>query len=127
MALEKGKTSGYLVAILGLFETLMPFFTAIANSALVMFMGILTILGGLGMASGYKWGYVLAFLSAFGLTVVSFTVSYNMLALVIALILLFYLIYVAKDYGFAKRINRVAPEAHYIADAQRVHSHYVED
>jgi hypothetical protein len=45
--------------------------------------------------------------------------------LLLALILLFYMIYVSKNYGYAKRAFRPR-EPHYISDAERVHRHYVE-
>jgi len=73
-----------------------------------------------------KWGYLLAFVADTSLLVYSFAMSYNVVVLLFALILLFYLIYVAKDYGFAKRAYK-PKEPHYISDAERVHKHFVED
>jgi len=113
------------VAIFGLLEAVLPFIMGTGSNAVVLTLGILTLLGGLGMYNMAKWGYLLAFAADVVLIVFSFAVSYNIVMLLLALILLFYLIYVAKDYGFAKRAFRPR-EPHYISDAERAHRHYVE-
>jgi predicted membrane protein len=126
MQLSTGKTPGIIVALFGLLETVLPFLMGTTANAVVLALGILTLLGGLGMYSMSKWGYLLAFVADTALLVYSFAVAYNVVVLLFALILLFYLIYVAKDYGFAKRAYK-PKEPHYISDAERVHRHFVED
>ncbi len=125
MQLSTGKTPGIIVALFGLLEAVLPFLMGTAN-AVVLALGVLTLFGGLAMYSMSKWGYLLAFVADTGLLVYSFAVAYNIVVLLFALILLFYLIYVAKDYGFAKRAYK-PKEPHYISDAERVHRHFVED
>jgi predicted membrane protein len=126
MQLSTGKTPGMVVALFGLLESLLPFFMGTGTNAIVLTLGILTLLGGLAMYNMSKWGYLLAFIADTGLIVYSFAVAYNMVILLFALILLFYLIYVAKDYGFAKRAFKPR-EPHYISDAERAHEHYVRE
>lgn len=126
MQLSTGKTPGMVVALFGLLESLLPFFMGTGTNAIVLILGILTLLGGLAMYNMSKWGYLLAFIADTGLIVYSFAVAYNMVILLFALILLFYLIYVAKDYGFAKRAFKPR-EPHYISDAERAHEHYVRE
>jgi len=123
--LNMGKTPGMIVAIFGLLEAVLPFIMGTGSSTVVLALGILTLLGGLGMYNMAKWGYLLAFAADVVLIVYSFAVSYNVVVLLLALILLFYLIYVSKNYGFAKRAFRPR-EPHYISDAERIHRHYVE-
>jgi len=123
--LNTGKTPGMIVALFGLLEAILPFIMGTGSSTVVLVLGILTLLGGLGMYNTAKWGYLLAFVADVVLIVYSFAVSYNVVMLLLALILLFYLVYVGKDYGFAKRAFRPR-EPHYISDAERVHRHYVE-
>jgi len=123
--LNTGKTPGMIVALFGLLEAVLPFIMGTGSNAVVLALGILTLLGGLGMYNMAKWGYLLAFAADVVLIVYSFAVSYNVVVLLLALILLFYLIYVSKNYGFAKRAFRPR-EPHYISDAERVHRHYVE-
>jgi predicted membrane protein len=125
-SLEGSKTPGYIVALFGLLEAILPFLTGTTSNALVLTLGVLTLLGGLGMATMAKWGYILAFFADVSLITVTFAVSYNVVELLLGLILLFYLIYVAKNYGFAKKVFR-PKEAHYVADAEMYHKHYVED
>jgi predicted membrane protein len=126
MQLSTGKTPGIIVALFGLLETVLPFMMGTTANTVVLTLGILTLLGGLAMYNMSKWGYLLAFMADTGLLVYSFAVNYNMVVLLFALILLFYMIYVAKDYGFAKRAFKPR-EPHYISDAERAHRHYVED
>ena len=126
MQLSTGKTPGIIVALFGLLETVLPFLMGTTANTVVLTLGILTLLGGLAMYNLSKWGYLLAFVADTTLLVYSFAVAYNMVVLLFALILLFYLIYVAKDYGFAKRAYKPR-EPHYISDAERVHKHFVED
>ncbi len=126
MQLSTGKTPGIIVALFGLLESVLPFLMGTTANAVVLTLGILTLLGGLAMYNMSKWGYLLAFVADTTLLVYSFAVAYNMVVLLFALILLFYLIYVAKDYGFAKRAFK-PKEPHYISDAERVHKHFVED
>jgi len=126
MQLNTGKTPGIIVALFGLLETVLPFMMGTTANTVVLTLGILTLLGGLAMYNLSKWGYLLAFVADTTLLVYSFAVAYNMVVLLFALILLFYLIYVAKDYGFAKRAYK-PKEPHYISDAERVHKHFVED
>jgi predicted membrane protein len=126
MQLSTGKTPGIIVALFGLLETVLPFLMGTGANAVVLTLGILTLLGGLAMYGMSKWGYLLAFIADTGLLVYSFAVAYNIVVLLFALILLFYLIYIAKDYGFAKRAFKPR-EPHYISDAERVHKHFVED
>ena len=123
--LKMGKTPGMIVAIFGLLETILPFIMGTGSNAVVMVLGILMLIGGLGMYIMAKWGYLLAFVADTGLIIFSFAVTYNIVVLLLALVLLFYLIYVAKDYGYAKRAFKPR-EPHYISDAERVHRHYVE-
>ena len=125
MQLNAGKTPGTIVALFGLLEAILPFIMGTGSNAVVLALGILTLLGGLGMYNMAKWGYLLAFAADVVLLVYSFAVSYNVVMLLLALILLFYLIYVSKNYGFAKRAFRPR-EPHYISDAERAHRHYVE-
>ena len=125
MQLNTGKTPGMIVALFGFLEAVLPFIMGTGSNAVVMALGILTLLGGIAMYSMSKWGYLLAFVADIGLVVYSFAVAYNMVVLLLALILLFYLIYVSKNYGFAKRAFRPR-EPHYISDAERAHRHYVE-
>jgi len=125
MQLNTGKTPGMIVALFGFLEAVLPFIMGTGSNAVVMALGILTLLGGIAMYNMSKWGYLLAFVADIGLVVYSFAVAYNMVVLLLALILLFYLIYVSKNYGFAKRAFRPR-EPHYISDAERVHRHYVE-
>jgi len=124
--LGTGKTPGIIVALFGLLETVLPFMMGTTMNAVVLTLGILTLLGGLAMYNMSKWGYLLAFVADTGLIVYSFAVAYNMIILLFALILLFYLIYVAKDYGYAKRAFK-PKEPHYISDAERAHEHYVRE
>lgn len=126
MQLSTGKTPGIIVALFGLLETVLPFLMGTTANAVVLALGVLTLLGGLAMYNTSKWGYLLAFVADTTLLVYSFAVAYNMVVLLFALLLLFYLIYVAKDYGFAKRAYKPR-EPHYISDAERVHRHFVED
>jgi len=126
MQLSMGKTPGIIVALFGLLETVLPFFMGTGANTVVLVLGLLTLFGGLGMYAMSKWGYLLAFVADTALLVYSFAVAYNMIVLLFALLLLFYLIYVAKDYGFAKRAFK-PKEPHYISDAERVHRHFVED
>jgi predicted membrane protein len=126
MQLNMGKTPGIIVALFGLLETVLPFLMGTTANAVVLTLGLLTLLGGLAMYNMSKWGYLLAFVADTTLLVYSFAVAYNMVVLLFALLLLFYLIYVAKDYGFAKRAYK-PKEPHYISDAERVHKHFVED
>ena len=126
MQLSTGKTPGIIVALFGLLETVLPFLMGTATNAVVLALGLLTLLGGLAMYNMSKWGYLLAFIADTSLLVYSFAVAYNVVVLLFALLLLFYLIYVAKDYGFAKRAFK-PKEPHYISDAERVHKHFVED
>jgi predicted membrane protein len=126
MQLSTGKTPGIIVALFGLLETVLPFMLGTTTNTVVLTLGILTLLGGLAMYGMSKWGYLLAFVADTGLLVYSFAVAYNVVVLLFALILLFYLIYIAKDYGFAKRAFKPR-EPHYISDAERVHRHFVED
>lgn len=126
MQLSTGKTPGIIVALFGLLETVLPFMMGTTANTVVLTLGILTLLGGLAMYNMSKWGYLLAFVADTGLLVYSFAVAYNIVVLLFALILLFYLIYIAKDYGFAKRAYK-PKEPHYISDAERVHRHFVED
>jgi predicted membrane protein len=123
--LGTGKTPGMIVALFGLLEVVLPFIMGTGSNAVVLALGVLTLLGGLGMYTMAKWGYLLAFTADVGLVVFNFAVSYNVVMLLLALILLFYLIYVAKDYGYARRAFRPR-EPHYISDAERVHRHYIE-
>jgi len=125
MQLNTGKTPGMIVALFGFLEAVLPFIMGTGSNAVVMALGILTLLGGIAMYNMSKWGYLLAFVADIGLVVYSFAVAYNMVVLLLALILLFYLIYVSKNYGFAKRAFRPR-EPHYISDAERAHRHYVE-
>jgi len=125
MQLNAGKTPGMIVALFGLLEAILPFIMGTGSNAVVLALGVLTLIGGLGMYSMAKWGYLLAFAADVVLIVFSFAVSYNVVMLLLALILLFYLIYVSKNYGFAKRAFRPR-EPHYISDAERIHRHYVE-
>ena len=120
------KTPGMIVALFGLLEAVLPFLMGTTSNAVVLTLGILTLLGGLGMYNMSKWGYMLAFIADTGLLVYSFAVAYNVVMVLLALILLFYLIYLAKDYGFAKRAYK-PKEPHYISDAERAHKHFVED
>jgi predicted membrane protein len=126
MQLSTGKTPGIIVALFGLLETVLPFMMGTTANAVVLALGVLTLLGGLAMYNMSKWGYLLAFVADTTLLVYSFAVAYNIVVLLFALLLLFYLIYVAKDYGFAKRAYK-PKEPHYISDAERVHKHFVED
>jgi predicted membrane protein len=126
MQLSTGKTPGIIVALFGLLETVLPFLMGTTANAVVLALGVLTLLGGLAMYNMSKWGYLLAFVADTSLLVYSFAVAYNIVVLLFALLLLFYLIYVAKDYGFAKRAYK-PKEPHYISDAERVHRHFVED
>ena len=123
--LNTGKAPGMIVALFGLLEAVLPFIMGTGSNTVVLALGILTLLGGLGMYNMAKWGYLLAFAADIVLIVYSFAVSYNVVVLLLALILLFYLIYVSKNYGFAKRAFRPR-EPHYISDAERIHRHYVE-
>jgi len=123
--LNTGKAPGMIVALFGLLEAVLPFIMGTGSNTVVLALGILTLLGGLGMYNMAKWGYLLAFAADIVLIVYSFAVSYNVVVLLLALILLFYLIYVSKNYGFAKRAFRPR-EPHYISDAERAHRHYVE-
>jgi len=125
MQLNTGKTPGMIVALFGFLEAVLPFIMGTGSNAVVMALGILTLLGGIAMYNMSKWGYLLAFVADIGLVVYSFAVAYNMVVLLLALILLFYLIYVSKNYGFAKRAFRPR-EPHYISDAERAHRHYIE-
>ena len=125
MQLNTGKTPGMIVALFGFLEAVLPFIIGTGSNAVVMALGILTLLGGIAMYNMSKWGYLLAFVADIGLVVYSFAVAYNMVVLLLALILLFYLIYVSKNYGFAKRAFRPR-EPHYISDAERAHRHYIE-
>jgi len=125
MQLNTSKTPGMIVALFGLLESVLPFMINTGSNAVILALGILTLLGGIGMYTMAKWGYLLAFAADVGLVAVSFAVSYNIVMLLLALILLFYLIYVSKNYGFAKRAFRPR-EPHYISDAERIHRHYVE-
>ena len=125
MQLNAGKTPGMIVALFGLLESVLPFMINTGSNAVILALGILTLLGGIGMYTMAKWGYLLAFAADVGLVAVSFAVSYNVVMLLLALVLLFYLIYVSKNYGFAKRAFRPR-EPHYISDAERTHRHYVE-
>ncbi len=125
MQLSTGKTPGIIVALFGLLETVLPFLMGTTTNAVVLALGVLTLLGGLAMYNMSKWGYLLAFVADTSLLVYSFAVAYNIVVLLFALLLLFYLIYVAKDYGFAKRAYK-PKEPHYISDAERVHKHFVE-
>jgi predicted membrane protein len=120
------KTPGYIVAFFGLLDAILPFVMGTTSNAVVLTLGVLTILGGIAMSMLSKWGYILAFIADTGLLVYSFGVSYNVVELLLSLILLFYLIYVAKNYGFAKRVFQ-PKEPHYISDSERAHKHYVED
>jgi len=126
MQLSTGKTPGIIVALFGLLETVLPFLMGTTANAVVLALGVLTLLGGLAMYNMSKWGYLLAFVADTTLLVYSFAVAYNIVILLFALLLLFYLIYVAKDYGFAKRAYK-PKEPHFISDAERVHRHFVED
>jgi len=126
MQFSTGKTPGIIVALFGLLETVLPFLMGTTTNAVVLALGILTLLGGLAMYNMSKWGYLLAFVADTTLLVYSFAVAYNIVVLLFALLLLFYLIYVAKDYGFAKRAYK-PKEPHFISDAERVHKHFVED
>jgi hypothetical protein len=126
MQLSTGKTPGMIVALFGLLESLLPFFMGTGTNAIVLTLGILTLLGGLAMYNMSKWGYLLAFIADTGLIIYSFAVAYNVVVLLFALILLFYLIYVAKDYGFAKRAFQ-PKEPHYISDSEKAHEHYVRE
>jgi len=126
MQFSTGKTPGIIVALFGLLETVLPFLMGTTTNTVVLALGILTLLGGLAMYNMSKWGYLLAFVADTTLLVYSFAVAYNIVVLLFALILLFYLIYVAKDYGFAKRAFK-PKEPHFISDAERVHKHFVED
>jgi len=126
MQLSTGKTPGIIVALFGLLETVLPFLMGTTTNAVVLALGVLTLLGGLAMYNMSKWGYLLAFVADTTLLVYSFAVAYNIVVLLFALLLLFYLIYVAKDYGFAKRAYK-PKEPHFISDAERVHKHFVED
>jgi predicted membrane protein len=123
--LNTGKTPGMIVALFGLLEAVLPFIMGTGSNAVVLALGILTLLGGLGMYNMAKWGYLLAFVADIVLVVYSFAVSYNVVMLLLALILLFYMIYISKNYGYAKRAFRPR-EPHYISDAERAHRHYVE-
>ena len=125
MQLNAGKTPGMIVALFGLLEAILPFIMGTGSNAVVLALGVLTLIGGLGMYTMAKWGYLLAFAANVVLIVFSFAVSYNVVVLLLALILLFYLIYVSKNYGFAKRAFKPR-EPHYISDAERIHRHYVE-
>ena len=125
MQLNTGKTPGMIVALFGFLEAVLPFIMGTGSNTVVMVLGILALLGGIAMYNMSKWGYLLAFVADIGLVVYSFAVAYNMVVLLLALILLFYLIYVSKNYGFAKRAFRPR-EPHYISDAERTHRHYVE-
>jgi hypothetical protein len=125
MQLNTGKTPGMIVALFGLLEAVLPFIMGTGSNAVVLALGVLTLLGGIGMYNMSKWGYLLAFVADIGLVVYSFAVAYNIVVLLLALILLFYLIYMAKNYGYAKRAYK-PKEPHYISDAERVHRHYVE-
>ena len=125
-ALGGSKTPGYIVAAFGLLEAVLPFLTGTTSNAIVLTLGILTLLGGLGMTTLAKWGYMLAFVADVALIVTTFAVSYNVVELLLGLVLLFYLIYVAKNFGFAKKVFQ-PKEAHYITDAEMYHKHYVED
>jgi predicted membrane protein len=120
------KTPGYIVAFFGLLDAILPFVTGTTSNAVVLTLGILTMLGGIAMSMLSKWGYMLAFIADTGLLVYSFGVSYNVVELLLSLILLFYLIYVAKNYGFAKRVFQ-PKEPHYISDSEKALRHYVED
>jgi predicted membrane protein len=115
-----------IVALFGLLEAVLPFLMGTTSNTVVLTLGILTLLGGLGMYNMSKWGYMLAFIADTGLLVYSFAMAYNVVVVLLALILLFYLIYVAKDYGFAKRAYQ-PKEPHYISDAERAHRHFVRD
>ncbi len=126
MQLGGSKTPGMIVALFGLLEAVLPFLMGTTSNAVVLTLGILTLLGGLGMYNMSKWGYMLAFIADTGLLVYSFAVAYNVVVVLLALILLFYMIYIAKDYGFAKRAYKPR-EPHYISDAERAHRHFVED
>ena len=123
--LNTDKTPGLIVALFGLLEAVLPFIMGTGSNAVVLALGVLTLLGGLGMYNMAKWGYLLAFVADIVLVVYSFAVSYNVVMLLLALILLFYMIYISKNYGYAKRAFRPR-EPHYISDAERVHRHYVE-
>ena len=120
------KTPGYIVAFFGLLDAILPFVMGTTSNAVALTLGVLTLLGGIAMSMLSKWGYILAFVADTGLLVYSFGVSYNVVELLLSLILLFYLIYVAKNYGFAKRVFQ-PKEPHYINDSERAHRHYVED
>jgi predicted membrane protein len=126
MQFSTGKTPGIIVALFGFLESVLPFLMGTTANAVVLTLGILTLLGGIAMYNMSKWGYLLAFVADTTLVVYSFAVAYNIVVLLLALLLLFYLIYVAKDYGFAKRAYK-PKEPHYISDAERVHRHFVED
>lgn len=126
MQLSTGKTPGMIVALFGFLEAVLPFLMGTGSNAVVMALGILTLLGGIAMYNMSKWGYLLAFVADTVLLVYSFAVAYNIVVLLLALLALFYLIYIAKDYGFAKRAYK-PKEPHYISDAERVHRHFVED
>jgi predicted membrane protein len=128
MSLSAGnpKTPGYIVAFFGLLDAILPFVMGTTSNAVALTLGVLTLLGGIAMSMLSKWGYILAFVADTGLLVYSFGVSYNVVELLLSLILLFYLIYVAKNYGFAKRVFQ-PKEPHYISDSERAHRHYVED
>jgi predicted membrane protein len=119
------KTPGYIVAFFGLLDAILPFVMGTTSNAVALTLGVLVLLGGIAMSMLSKWGYILAFVADTGLIVYSFGVSYNVVELLLSLILLFYLIYVAKNYGFAKRVFQ-PKEPHYINDSERVHRHYVE-
>jgi len=123
--LNAGKTPGMIVALFGLLEAILPFIMGTGSNAVVLTLGVLTLIGGIGMYTMARWGYLLAFAADVVLIVFSFAVSYNFVVLLLALILLFYLIYVSKNYGFAKRAFKPR-EPHYISDAERIHRHYVE-
>jgi predicted membrane protein len=119
-------TPGYVVAFFGLLDAILPFIMGTTSNAVVLTFGVLVILGGIAMSMLSKWGYLLAFIADTGLLVYSFGVSYNVVELLLSLILLLYLIYVAKNYGFAKRVFQ-PKEPHYISDSEKAHRHYVED
>jgi len=123
--LNTGKAPGLIVALFGLLEAVLPFIMGTGSNAVVLVLGVMTLLGGIAMYNMAKWGYLLAFIADVVLIVFSFAVSYNIVMLLLALILLFYLAFVGKNYGFAKRTFRPR-EPHYISDAERTHRHYVE-
>jgi len=79
--LNTGKTPGMIVAIFGLLEAVLPFIMGTGSNAVVLALGILTLLGGLGMYNMAKWGYLLAFAADVVLIVYSFAVSYNVVVL----------------------------------------------